>query len=95
MAKCAVGTVKKLWSKSADRDGAWLARRSTPLRSGFSINQLMFDRAVRSTICEPHVSLDYGLFEETEQRNKEQIAAKWNNKYSAKQLSTLKPGQRV
>ena len=95
MAERAVGTVKRLCSKTADKDGALLAYRSTPLRSGFSPNQLMFGRAVRSTVGKPHVSVDYGLFEETEQRNREQTTAKWNNKYSAKQLSTLKPGQRV
>ena len=88
MAELAVGTVKRLWSTSADKDGVLLAYRSTPLKSGFSPNQLMFGRAVRSAV-------GYGLFEETEQRKRAQITAKWNNKYSAKQLSTLKPGQRV
>ena len=67
MAEHAVGTVKRLWSKSADKDGVLLAYRSTTPKSGFSPNQLMSGRAVRSTVGKPNVSVDYGLFEEAEQ----------------------------
>ena len=95
MAERAVGTVKRLWSKSADKDGALLAYRSTPLKSGFSPNQLMFGRAVRLTLGKPNVSVDYGLFEEAEQGDREQKTAKWNAKFRAKHLPALIPGQRV
>ena len=96
MAERAVGTVKRLRGKNGDRDnGVLLAYRSTPLRSGFSANQPMFRQAVRSPVGKPYVSVHYGLSEKNEQRNREQITAKWNNKYSTKQLSTLKPGQHV
>ena len=71
MAERAVGTVKSLWRKSADKDGALLAYRNTPLKSGFSPSQLMFGRTVRSTMGRPAVGVDYELFEQNEERERE------------------------
>ena len=95
MAERAVGIVKGLWRKSACRDGALMAYRCTPLRSGFSPSQLMFGRTVRSTIGKPKVVVNYELFEETERAEREHQRAKWNLKFSAKSLPVLKPGQQV
>jgi transposase InsO family protein len=95
MAERAVGTVKRLWSKCSDKEGALLAYLSTPLKSGYSPNQLMYGRGVRSTLGSPRVTVDYDLFEQTEQAGREQSTAKWNKKHRAHWLPPLQPGQRV
>jgi len=95
MAERAVGTIKRFWRMNVDKEGALLAYRSTPLKSGFSPNQLMFGRAVRSQIGKSEVPVDYGLFERNEEERRRDIRQKWDSKYRAKPLPKLTPGQRV
>lgn len=96
LAESAVRTVKKLWQKGTDKDSALLAYRSTPLPSGYSPNELMFGRSVRSNLGLPFVDqIDYGDYERKEIDRVRNRADKWNKKYRTKKLPDLQPNDLV
>ena len=96
LAESAVKTVKRLWSKSEDRDVAMTAYRTTPLSSGYSPSELMFGRPIRSSLGISYESdIDYGQFEENETQRKDKIKSRWDKKYRVAVLPKLEPGQIV
>jgi len=96
LAESAVRTVKRLWQKGTDKISALLAYRSTPLPSGYSPNELMFGRSVRSNLGLPFVDqIDYADYERKEIDRAKNRADKWNKKYRTKKLPDLQPNDLV
>ena len=77
-----VRTVKTLWSKAKEKIESLLSYRTIPLSFGYSLAELMFGRALRSTLRKPpNRVVDYSQFEEIA-KNRSQIASsKWDAKH--------------
>jgi len=96
LAERAVRTVKSLWSKDPDREGALLAYRDTPLQFGFSPDELMIGWQIGTSLgIRPRLPVDFEAFERTAIKQAYDRRMKWNRKYLAKPLSELIPGQKV
>jgi len=95
-AEQAVRTVKGMWSKDPDRDGALLAYRDTPLQFGFSPAELLYGRQIGTSLgFRPRLPVDFKAFEEIAIQQAYDRRRKWNRKHRAKPLAKLDPGQKV
>lgn len=99
-AERAVGTVKKLWKKSTDRDMSLLLYRTTPLANGFSPAELLMGRLIRGNLpataehLQPAAVYRDNIVEH-EERNRQMTKTNYDTRHRAKSLPALKHGDPV
>lgn len=99
-AERAVGTVKSLWKKGTDQNGALLAYRATPLEHGYSPAQLLMGRHLRTNVPQPATSLvprwpDLEEFKKADREGRIQQETRFNRRHLARPLPQLSQGQKV
>ena len=73
-----------------------MSYRTTPLSFGYSPAELMFGRALKSTLGKPlNRVVDYPQFEETARNSCQKASSEWDFKHRSGTLPELVEGQRV
>ena len=99
-AERAVQTVRNLMKKDGDPYLALLAYRSTPLKCGFSLSELLMCRKLRTNIPMTRDSRkpaipDLSLLREREEQYKARVQNNYDQHHGVIELEPLDPGQKV
>jgi hypothetical protein len=95
MAERAVRTVKEMWQKEGDKNGALMAYRSSPLESGVSPFELLHGRRMRTNVYRGDHKLDLEGFRRKDREVRAGQKKCTDRRRRAQKLTPLKKGDRV
>ena len=95
LAERAVGTIKRMWRKEKDKNMALMVYRNTPLDSGKSPAELLFNRTLRTNLPKGESKGTEEDFRQKDKQLKERQKKQSDRRRRAKQLEKLKAGDEV